>query len=125
MDTLGFSRAQFGTQLGHLEGFSGWLWMLCNARKPLTDAGFEMVPGGGIEPSTHGFSERSTQPTKCSQLLTKSETCAQFLLVDTYQVLPYFDNAFGTQMGRHFLIMTRPVRPQVFESNRRDSYSQY
>jgi hypothetical protein len=54
--TLGFSRAQFGTQPGYFEGISGWFRRVLDARKPLTDAGLEVVPGGGIEPSTHGFS---------------------------------------------------------------------
>jgi len=54
--TPGFSRAQFGTQLGHFEGISAWDWRLLKGRKLLTDARFEVVLGGGIEPSTHGFS---------------------------------------------------------------------
>ena len=64
---LKFSRAQLGTQLGYFEGFSSWFWRMLKDRKPLTDAGLKVVPGGGIEPSTHGFSERSSQPAKCSQ----------------------------------------------------------
>ena len=64
-----FSRAQFGAQLGYFEG----IWEVSrrdqNLRKRLWDAGLELahqtkpegrslVPGGGIEPSTHGFSVR-------------------------------------------------------------------
>ena len=58
LDRIRFSRAQLGTQLEHFEGFSGWFRRLLADRKPLTDAGLELVPGGGIEPSTHGFSVR-------------------------------------------------------------------
>jgi hypothetical protein len=58
LDRIRFSRAQLGTHLGYFEGISGWFWRVLNARKPLTDAGLEVVPGGGIEPSTHGFSVR-------------------------------------------------------------------
>ena len=54
--TLRFSRAQPGTQPECFEGISGWLWRLLKDRKPLKDAEFRVVPGGGIEPSTHGFS---------------------------------------------------------------------
>ena len=54
--TLGFSRAQLGTQLGYFEGFSGWFQELLKDRKPLTGADLEVVPRGGIEPSTRGFS---------------------------------------------------------------------
>ena len=56
--TLGFSRAQFGTQLAYFEGISGWFWKLLKDREPMSDAGIGLVPGGGIEPSTHGFSVR-------------------------------------------------------------------
>jgi hypothetical protein len=115
LDRIRFSRAQLGTQLGHFEGFSGWFWRLLNARKPLKEAGLKVVPGGGIEPSTHGFSERSAQPAKHSQILTKSETCVRFLLVDTYQVLPSFDTAFGTQMGRR--IARNPPKWPVIQPN--------
>ena len=55
---VGLSRAQLGTQLGYFEGIWGWCWVELNARKVLTDALLELVPGGGIEPSTHGFSVR-------------------------------------------------------------------
>jgi hypothetical protein len=53
-----FSRAQLGTQLAYFEGISGWFWKLLNAREPLSDAALVLVPGGGIEPSTRGFSVR-------------------------------------------------------------------
>ena len=51
-----FSRAQLGTLLGCLEGFSGWLLKLLVDCKPLMDEGLELVPGEGIEPPTRGFS---------------------------------------------------------------------
>jgi len=54
--TIKLSQVQPGTQLGRFEAFSSLLRNLLNARKPLKDAGLEVVPGGGIEPSTHGFS---------------------------------------------------------------------
>ena len=54
--TLRFSRAQFGTHLGYFESISGVLWKTAKACKCLSDAGLGLVPGGGIEPSTHGFS---------------------------------------------------------------------
>ena len=55
---LRFLRAQLGTQLGHFEGTSDWFFMMLKDCKPLSEAGLEVVPGGGIEPSTHGFSVR-------------------------------------------------------------------
>jgi hypothetical protein len=55
--TLRFSRAQPGAQLKCFKDISGWFWRLLKDRKPLLDAGFGVVPGGGIEPSTHGFSD--------------------------------------------------------------------
>jgi hypothetical protein len=47
--------------MGYFEGIRVWFWRPPNASKPLTDAGFEVVPGGGIEPSTHGFSVRNPE----------------------------------------------------------------
>jgi hypothetical protein len=61
LDMIKFSRAQPGTQPECFEGISGWLWRLLKDRKPFSDAGFEVVPGGGIEPSTHGFSVRAPE----------------------------------------------------------------
>ena len=58
LDTLGFSRTQFGTQQGYFEGISGLSEKRLDLRNCLTDAALEVVPGGGIEPSTHGFSVR-------------------------------------------------------------------
>ena len=51
-----FSRAQLGTQPGYFGGISDWFWRLLKDRKPLSEEGLKVVPGGGIEPSTHGFS---------------------------------------------------------------------
>jgi hypothetical protein len=45
------TRDTHGTYFGV---FGKWL----NLRKCLTDAALEVVPGGGIEPSTHGFPVR-------------------------------------------------------------------
>jgi hypothetical protein len=53
---VSFSRTQFGTQQGYFEGISEVFGDWLNLRKCLTDAALEVVPGGGIEPSTHGFS---------------------------------------------------------------------
>jgi hypothetical protein len=53
---LRFSRTQLGTHLGYFEGFLRVLGRRSNLRKSLSDEGLELVPGGGIEPSTHGFS---------------------------------------------------------------------
>ena len=53
---MSFSRTQLGTHPEYFEGFSRVLGRSLNLRKSLSDAGFELVPGGGIEPSTHGFS---------------------------------------------------------------------
>ena len=56
--TVSFSRTQFGTHLGYFEGISRMFGMRLDTRKSLSDADLELVPGGGIEPSTHGFSVR-------------------------------------------------------------------
>jgi hypothetical protein len=53
-----FSRAQLGTQPEHFGSISCLFPRLQNVRKPLTEVGLGVVPGGGIEPSTHGFSVR-------------------------------------------------------------------
>ncbi len=67
---LSFSRAQPGTQLVYLGAFSRGFRRRSDARKCLTDAGLAMVPGGGIEPSTHGFSVRSEQTSNyCNCLI--------------------------------------------------------
>jgi hypothetical protein len=55
---LRFSRAQLGTQLGYLEAVSGRCRRRLFARKSVTEAGLEVVPGDGIEPPTRGFSVR-------------------------------------------------------------------
>ena len=66
---LSFSRAQFWAQLGYFNGISErFLERVC-ARKSLSDAGFEVVPGGGIEPSTRGFSVRSAKTRKSFKYL--------------------------------------------------------
>jgi len=57
LDTMRFSRAQLGTHSGYFEGILKGFWRRLNGRKPLSDDGLELVPGGGIEPSTHGFSD--------------------------------------------------------------------
>ena len=67
--TLSFSRAQLGTHLECFEGNLCWFWKLLNARKFLSDAGLQVVPGGGIEPSTHGFSVRPRQNPICCKCL--------------------------------------------------------
>jgi hypothetical protein len=54
--TLRLSRAQLRAHLGYFEGLSGWFWKLLKDRKPLTDAGLEVVPRDGIEPPTRGCS---------------------------------------------------------------------
>jgi len=64
-DTVRLSRAQLGTQLGLFEGSSRWFRSRLSACKALTAAGFEVVPGGGIEPSTHGFSGQSFPAIRC------------------------------------------------------------
>ena len=51
-----FSQAQLGTHPGHFEGILKGFCRRPKGRKCLTDSGLELVPGGGIEPSTHGFS---------------------------------------------------------------------
>jgi len=53
---LRFSRAQFGIQLGCYEGILEVSRRGQNLRKYLWDEALELVPGGGIEPSTYGFS---------------------------------------------------------------------
>jgi hypothetical protein len=53
--------------MGRFEGISGWFWKLLYARKSLTDAGLEVVPGDGIEPPTRGFEERSRSPVTSAQ----------------------------------------------------------
>jgi hypothetical protein len=55
-DKASFSRAQFGTHLGYFRRIWGIFRWNLNLQKRLSDAGLEVVPGGGIEPSTHGFS---------------------------------------------------------------------
>ena len=54
------------TDHGYFEGISGILGKRLNLRKYFTDAALEVVPGGGIEPSTHGFSVRLAKtPIRC------------------------------------------------------------
>ena len=67
--TLSFSRAQLGTQLGYFEGILGISRRGLNLRKCLSDAALAVVPGGGIEPSTHGFSVRLMQSSICCKYL--------------------------------------------------------
>ena len=59
--TMRFSRAQLGTHPYHFGHISGISSRRLNGRKPLSDEGLELVPGGGIEPSTHGFSGRASE----------------------------------------------------------------
>ena len=72
LDTVRFSRTQFWAQQGHFEDISGLFERRLNLRKCLTDAALEVVPGGGIEPSTHGFSVLYRDPAKYCQILTIS-----------------------------------------------------
>jgi hypothetical protein len=70
LDTIRFSRPQFEIQLGYFEGISDWFRRQLKDRKPLKDAGFGVVPAGGIEPSTHGFSVRPGQSIiYCNRLI--------------------------------------------------------
>jgi hypothetical protein len=56
LDTVSFPRTQFWAQQGHFEGISEVFGKRLNLRKCLMEAALEVVPGGGIEPSTLGFS---------------------------------------------------------------------
>ena len=60
MDALGFSRAYgfFFDYAGQAAVVFEEFGNVLNLSKLLTDAALEVVPGGGIEPSTHGFSVR-------------------------------------------------------------------
>jgi hypothetical protein len=70
LDKVSFSRTQFGTHLGYFADISGVFPGGLNLRKCLWDAGFELVPGGGIEPSTHGFSGRIMDTDYQAQSIT-------------------------------------------------------
>ena len=70
LDTLGFSRAQLGTQLGYFEAICGLFWKLVNAGKPLTDAGFGVVPGAELN-------RRHTDFQPCNRALQAIEKQAQ------------------------------------------------
>jgi len=61
LDRVRSSRTQFGTHLGNFEVFSEVFRKQPNHRKSFSKAGLELVPGGGIEPSTHGFSVSSPE----------------------------------------------------------------